>query len=109
MARFYDKVGYAVRVNPVKGVWTDDIVERYYKGEVKSLTKYREEGEQVNDNVRLNKRIEILADAFAFENFFNIKYVSWAGTLWIVQSVDVSRPRLILTLGGVYNGPRPTP
>jgi hypothetical protein len=31
------------------------------------------------------------------------------GTLWTVSDVEVQSPRLLLRLGGVYNGPRAAP
>ena len=109
MARFLDKVGYGIPSEPVDGVWSDNITERAYKGEILSTTKFSEESDKVNDDIRLTQRISIVADAFALENFSYIKYVSWMGTLWRVTAVTPERPRLLLTLGGVYNGPRPAP
>lgn len=85
----------------------DKISERNYYGDVLTNTRYREDSDNVNDNVRLMQRISIVADIFAYDNFFAIKYVVWAGSRWTVNSVEVSRPRLILTLGGVYDGPIP--
>lgn len=108
MARFYDNVGYGVPT-AVDGVWSDVITERAYYGDVLSETRSLVPADKVNDNIRLTKRISIVADAFAFENFLRIKYADWAGLSWTVISVEVERPRLILSLGGVYNGPKPEP
>lgn len=107
MARFYDKVGYALPGSLVNGVWIDTITERAYYGDILEMTSSQSEGEKVNPDVRLQNRISIVADGFALENFTYIKYVSWVGSLWTVQSVRVERPRLILSLGGVYDGPKP--
>ena len=60
--------------------------------------------ETVNDNVVISNQISIIADPFAMSNFHNIKYVEYMGTRWKITSVDVQYPRLLLTLGGVYNG-----
>jgi len=109
MARFYDKVGYGIPTQTVPGVWSDDITERAYYGEILKAMSSLEASDKVNDDIRLQNRIKILADAFALENFSNIKYISWMSTLWTVNSVEVKHPNLILMLGGVYNGPRPTP
>jgi hypothetical protein len=62
-------------------------------------------GESVNLNLNVNNSISILADAYAYEHFFAIRYIRWAGALWTVNSVEVQRPRLILEIGGEYNGP----
>jgi hypothetical protein len=108
MARFFDKVGYGTPGELVDGVWSDSITERDYYGEVLNTTRFLQESDKVNDDIRLQQRISIVADAFAVENFARIKYVSWMGTLWEVTSVSLERPRLLLTVGGVYNGPRPS-
>lgn len=109
MARFFDKVGYGLPTELVDGVWSDDITERAYYGDILDAMASNEESDKVIDDIRLQQRISILADAFALENFSRIKYVSWMGSLWTVISVRVERPRLVLALGGIYNGPRPTP
>lgn len=108
MARFHDKVGYVLPGSHVDGVWTADIVERDHTGDVLKALSSQEPSEQVNDNIRLQNRISIVADAFALENFSFIKYVFWMGTRWEVRSVDVDRPRLTLSLGGVYHGQVPS-
>lgn len=107
MARFYGKVGYGVSGELVDGVWSDNITERAYYGEIISTARFLDVSDEVNDDIRLTQRLSILADPFALDNFSLIRYVSWMDSLWTVTQVTVERPRLILTLGGVYNGPRP--
>ena len=102
MARFFGNVGYGTPGELVDGVWSDQITERPYKGEVLNEARTLVSSDQVNDDIRLSQRISIVADAFAFQNFTLIKYVEWMGTLWAVPTVEVQRPRLILSLGGVY-------
>jgi hypothetical protein len=63
------------------------------------------DGESVNDDITVANSISVVADEYAFEHFFNIKYIRWAGVLWTVTTVEVQSPRLILSLGSVYNGP----
>ena len=109
MARFYGKIGYGVSVQTVPGVWSDEITERAYYGDVLNDLRSISSSEKVNDDIRLQNRISIVADAFALGNYLQIKYVEVSGFKWTVNSVDVERPRLILSLGGAYNGPSPTP
>jgi hypothetical protein len=108
MAKFYGEVGYAeetVESPPDSGVWVDNIVEYSYFGDVVRNTRKLQEGESLNNDLSVNNSISIVADAYANEHFFAIRYVKWAGTLWTVTEVDVQSPRLIFRLGGVYNGP----
>jgi hypothetical protein len=105
MNRFYGKVGYGVSVETSPGVFEDAITEKQYFGDVvRNSLKFRE-GQSVNDDLSVSNSISIVADAYANEHFFAIRYVEWAGALWTVSEVEVQSPRLLLRLGGVYNGP----
>lgn len=108
MARYYGKVGYGTSVETKPGIWEDVIVEKSYSGDVFRNIRQLREGEHVNGDLSVNNSISIVADAYANANFMNIRYVEWVGTLWTVSDVEVRRPRLLLTLGGVYNGPKGT-
>jgi hypothetical protein len=108
MARFFGKVGYGTSVEKKPGVWEDVIVEIAYFGDVQRNIRQLRDGASVNGDLSVNNSISIVADAYANANFFAIRYVEWAGTLWTVSEVEVRSPRLLLTLGGVYNGPKGT-
>lgn len=105
MAKFFGEIGYGESVEGAKGVWDDVITERSYFGDVIRNTRQLQNGEKVNDDLSVNNSISIVADSYANEHFFAIRYIRWAGTLWKVSDVDVQSPRLLLRLGGVYNGP----
>lgn len=109
MARFYGVVGYGTSVeSPVgSGVWVDEISEISYYGDVLRNTRKLQSGEYLNNDLTVNNSISIVADEYAINHFFDIRYVRWAGVLWTVTSVEVQSPRLILSLGSVYNGPTP--
>lgn len=106
MAKFYGKIGYGVPVETVPGVWEDVIIERNYYGDVLRNTRALQEGDKINNDISVGNSISIVADAYAHEHFFAMKYIFWAGAYWTVSNVEVQRPRLILQLGGVYNGPK---
>ena len=109
MARFHGEVGYGTTVEtpPGSGVWVDNIVEIAYFGDVIRNSRKLDEGESLNSDISVSNSITIVADQYAIDLFFLIKYVRWAGVLWTVTSVEVQRPRLTLRLGSVYNGPTP--
>jgi hypothetical protein len=107
MARFHGRVGYGETVETAPGVWEDQIVERSYYGDVIRNARSLQEGENLNFDLSVRNSISIVADAYANNHFFSIRYVEWAGALWTVQSVEVQSPRLLLRLGEVYNGPTP--
>jgi hypothetical protein len=105
MAKFYGEIGYGESVEKAPGVYADDITERKYYGDVVRNTRKLIDGTDVNSDLSVNNSISIVADAYANEHFFAIRYIRWMGSLWVVSDVDVQAPRLILRLGGVYNGP----
>lgn len=109
MAKFYGVIGYGETVEKDPGVWDDIIVERKYYGDVVRNTRKLQNGEKVNNDLSVGNSISIVADAYANEHFFAIRYIRWAGTLWTISDVEVQSPRLLLRLGGVYNGPTADP
>lgn len=104
MAKFSGKIGYADTVQTAPGVHEEQITERSYFGDVLQNRRMLREGEQVNPAVSLGNSISVVADAYAREHFFAIRYVEWGGVRWTVQDVEVQPPRLVLRLGEVYNG-----
>lgn len=107
MARFYGEIGYGTAVEnpPESGVWVDQIEEYCYQGDILRNARQVENPNDIIPDVAVANSISIVADEFAIENFKNIKYARWEGALWTVTTVEVRRPRLILTLGKIYNGP----
>ena len=107
MARFHGEVGYGISEEnpPNSGVWVDQITEFPYFGDVIRNTRKLENGESLNNDISVGNSISIVADQYAIDHFFRIKYVRWMGVLWTVTNVEVRSPRLILSLGSVYNGP----
>jgi hypothetical protein len=103
--KFHGVIGYAgetVEIHP--GVWEDRIVEKEKYGDVIRNSRQLQDGTKVNDDLTVSNSISIVADAYDNLNFFQIRYIRWAGTLWQVRNVTVQSPRLLLELGGVYHG-----
>lgn len=103
--KFYGKVGFWFQDKEVKpGVFKPAIVERLYSGEINWNNRHFQPSENQNEDIRLNSQISILSDLYSKENFASIRYVEWNGTKWRVTNVEMNYPRLVLTIGGVYNG-----
>lgn len=109
MARFSGEVGFSSggsrEVPPDSGVWVDEIVEKPYFGDVLNKATRSDASDRVVPNLTVSHSISIVADDYAAEHYHNMRYVRWDGGLWTIDSVKVQRPRLILELGEVYNGP----
>jgi hypothetical protein len=107
MAKFYGKVGFGEQTQSSPGVWDDVITERNYFGDILRAARQSRQGDGLNPDQTVGNQISIVADDYALSHIFAIRYVEWAGKLWTVDNTDVQRPRLLFTLGGVYNGPIP--
>ena len=105
MAKFHGVIGYVTTTETVPGVYEEVITTRNYTGDVIRDTRRLERGESLNDNLAISNLFSIVADAFAFQNFQAMRYITWMGASWKITNVEVQRPRLILTVGEVYNGP----
>lgn len=105
MAKFYGKIGFAITSETSPGVWDATVIERNYPGEVIKRTHRYTSPEKINEDLNLSSSISIVADSFANKNLGSMKYVKFMGTNWKIESIEPSYPRLILNLGGVYNGP----
>lgn len=104
MGKYYGNVGYGISEEVKPGVWKNKIITKAHKGDVlRNLSSRQRSSGNLNDDVEISNEISILADPFANENFSNIKFVEYMGARWKVTKVDVQPPRLILSLGGVYN------
>lgn len=104
MAKFYGVIGYAVTEETKPGVWKEQITEREYFGDLNRNARRLQSADQLNDDINVANEISIVADPFANENFHTMRYVKFMGAKWKITNVEVQYPRLILTIGGVYNG-----
>mgnify|MGYP004726461641 FL=1 len=104
MAKYCGKIGYAVSEETSPGVWEEKITEREYYGELIKNTRKLANGENLNDDITVANDVSIVADPFAMEHFNQIRYAVLYSDKWKVSDVEVKSPRLILRLGGVYNG-----
>ena len=103
MAKWYGVIGYGDTVETSPGVWTEQITERYAKGEVIRNAIAIHSTDQLNEDIKISNSISIIADPYANSNFHKIRYITYMGTKWKVTNVEVKYPRLILTIGGIYN------
>ena len=95
MAKFYGSVGYADTVETAPGVYEEKIVEYPYYGDLTRNTRQLQSGETLNDDINIANEIK---------NFHKMRYVVFMGEKWKISKVEVGYPRLILTIGGIYNG-----
>lgn len=108
MNRFYGIVGFAIQERQPNSIYEETIRERHYYGDIRKNSRRYEGSDKMLDDLTISNEISIVADAYAYDNFNAIRYVEFMGSKWKVTSVTVEAPRLLLTIGGVYNGPEET-
>lgn len=105
MGKWFGKIGYSVTEETEPGIWESKIVEREYFGDLENDYRKRQSTDKLNDDISLSCSLSILADPFLYENCSDITYAEIMGTKWDISNIEVRYPRLILTVGGKYNGP----
>lgn len=103
MAKWAGKVLYVETKETVPGVWVEQPTERFYYGDILTQNRRLESSGNLNDDINVSNRISIVADPYAYDHFHNMRSIEFEGARWKITSVEVQRPRLILTLGGVAN------
>lgn len=104
MARFSGVIGFTQTTETSPGIQTEGITERLYKGDIIKEARSYEGSAKVNTDLVITNRFSILADSFSYQNIGSMRYVVYLGTKWKIGSVDIEKPRIILTVNGVYNG-----
>jgi len=105
MAKFYGNIGYVTKEETAPGVWRPKTTVLPYSGDtIRNTSRWTPSNESTNDNLVLSNQISIISDPFANQNFHTMRYVEFMGGLWEITNVEVQYPRLLLTMGGVYNG-----
>ena len=102
MPKYYGTIGFVETRETAPDVWTEEITEREYSGDVLRIQRRWQGSEYLNDDLTISNRLSILSDPYAYNNFQSIRYATWMGAKWKVTSVEVAYPRLLLDLGGVY-------
>ena len=104
MAKFSGMIGYMETVETAPGIWDDVITEKKYNGDVVRNISRMQPADNVNDNITVNNNISIVADPFAYKNFQHMRYVVFMGNKWKISNLEIIHPRIVLSLGGLYNG-----
>ena len=104
MAKFCGKIGYVESIEESPGVFVNKPTEYEYYGDITNISKRWQTTENLNDDIRLEQNISIIADAYAWENYYKIRYVIIDNVAWRVTNITIARPRLNLYIGGLYNG-----
>ena len=102
MAKWYGRIGFAETCETDLDEWTEVMIEKPYPGDLLINNRSMPVGSEINNDISISNKISFVADPYARSNFHKIRYATFMGTRWRVQSVEVQYPRLIMSLGGVW-------
>lgn len=102
MAKYYGHIGFATQVESEPGIWTDVIEKRPYKGDIVRSGRRYEASENINDNFTITNSFSIISDAFLYSHIPAMRYIEYLGTKFKITSVEIERPRVTISVGGVY-------
>lgn len=103
--KYYGLIGFGTTVSEADDdAYKEEIEARPYMGDVVRHTYNMQSSDKLTKDVQVNMQISILADEFAVNFMHLIRFAEWRGVKWQVTAVEPQYPRLLLSLGGVYNG-----
>lgn len=105
--KFYGNIGFGESVDLGDGVWDLKVTERLFRGDVIRNSQASRAGDKVLNDLTVGNSISVISNDYMLNHLSAIKYVVWKGVRWIVVDITFEPPRLVLRLGGVYNGPTP--
>lgn len=97
------KIGFVETKETRPGVWENVTTERNFYGDVIRDIRKNQSSGQVNDDINIFNRISIVSNSFVRDNLAFMKYIEFMGTKWKITDVEVQYPRLVLTIGGLWN------
>ena len=103
MAKYFGIIGYEVTEEVEPGIYVETFIERQYYGDIIKNSRRLYETNKVNRDFTISNQFSIVADPFANNHFHEMRYIEYMGTKWKIKDVEVEYPRLILSVGGIYN------
>lgn len=102
--KYSGKIGFAVMKNEGDGIYTEEIEEKVYYGDLLS-SRWNNENNQnsTNTNVRLNNSISVICDKYLSENISVMRYITYKNSKWCINGIEIQPPRIIINIGGIYN------
>lgn len=97
------KIGFVETKETRPGVWENVTTERNFYGDVVRDIRKNQSSGQVNDDINISNRISIVSNSFVRDNLSFMKYIEFMGAKWKITDVEVQYPRLVLTIGGLWN------
>lgn len=104
MTKFRGSIGIKRRSTETSpGVFEEVIEDIEVTGEMRNI-RARWPNMQQGNGVSLRHFLSIVTPEDSVVDYSEVVYIWWQGRKWSVESIAYERPRVELTLGGLYNG-----
>jgi len=104
MTRFWGNIGINRGTQTTApGIIENVIEEMKVKGEIRNV-KASWSQQAMNDGIRMQHLLSVVTPEDSEIDFNEVVYIVWQGRKWAVTSIQYNRPRVELTMGGLYNG-----
>lgn len=84
------------------GIFKQEIFELVVSGEMRTQQAGWSDY-NINNTLKARHTLSVVTPESTDINFTDVVYIEWKGKKWTVTSVQYKRPRVELTLGGLYN------
>ena len=96
-------IGFVKTEETSPGVYKENRTSRRYRGDVLRNVRRFSGADKVNEDIVVSNELSIVADDYMTSNLSYMKWVTWMGSKWKIQSIDIQFPRINLTIGDIYN------
>lgn len=108
MTKYKGLIGFVSNEEIEPGIWEDVVTEKKYRGEILKNNQHFAVANTTSGELKITNQFSIVGNSYAFDHVSDIRYLEWRGNRWVVDTVDIEYPRLVITIGGLYNGPQAT-
>jgi hypothetical protein len=103
MSKFWGPIGINRGFQETGPGIIDNVIEEVYvKGEIRNV-KASWSQQTMNDTLQARHLLSVVTPEDSEIDFNEVVYIVWQGHKWAVTSIQYNRPRVELTLGGLYN------
>jgi len=105
--RYSGVLGIAQQTEVRPGIWEETVTEVPVLGTVRQRTEVLESADRILPGLGTNTSISVPARGVGPQDNSSIRYITYKGIPWQIQSIVDEPPRIVIYIGEKYNGPRP--
>lgn len=101
-------IGFYEEYEEGLGIINRRITEYKYKSKVKKTFRTTDNQGVINTTPIFNLTFDLIYEDHILENIQSISYVKYNNMYFNIQNISFKKPRMQISVGGIYNGERET-